>query len=215
MSRYLILDVATAPLSDAADYVSTEDLKAPTNYKDPEKIAQYLAQTKQDRLEKAALDLDLCRISGVGFMRVDTFDTVVQPEVGVTLARDVDEAELLRQLAPMVANSILVGFNSRVFDWRVLQRRAVYLGVKFPKISVDRYRTLCIDLFDKLSDNGAGTAHSLQFYVRRFGWTDLQKPLSGAEESRVFETGAWDELEQALWHDVVGTYRLARALQVW
>jgi len=214
MSSYCILDVATAPLENAADYLLVDDLKPPANYKDPDKIAEYLTKARADKLERAALDPDLCRISGVGLMRVDQLEDLVQPEVEI-LARGMDERDILSSLAPIAANSFLVGFNSRVFDWRVLQRRAMYLGVSFPRISVDRYRTSYVDLFDVLSDKGAGTAHSLQFYVRRFGWTDLKKPLSGTEESRVFETGDWDGLEQSLWHDTVATYRLAKALKVW
>jgi DNA polymerase elongation subunit (family B) len=108
----------------------------------------------------------------------------------------------------MGVSTVLVGFNSRAFDWRVLMRRALYLSVKFPRINVDRYRSTHVDLFDVLSDKGTGTAHSLQFYVKRFGWTDLTKPLEGAAEAQVYQSGDWDNLALSLRHDVLAAYRL-------
>jgi hypothetical protein len=50
--------------------------------------------------------------------------------------------------------------------------------------------------------------------VRRLGWTDLLKPLTGAEEAQVPQTGRWDELRASLAHDVDATVRLARWLGV-
>jgi len=46
--------------------------------------------------------------------------------------------------------------------------------------------------------------------VRRLGWSDLIKPLDGAEEARVFETGDWDKLMGAVAHDLRATARLAK-----
>lgn len=208
MSNYLVLDIATAPLEDAGDYL-TDPIEAPKNYVDQVKIDAYIASARQAKLDKAALDPDLCRISGVAWAwvpEVPAGDPVVQ----VRLARhELSEPEILRELREIMGvSTVLVGFNSRAFDWRVLMRRALYLSVKFPRINVDRYRSTHVDLFDVLSDKGTGTAHSLQFYVKRFGWTDLSKPLGGEAEARVYETGDWDGLALSLSHDVLGSYRL-------
>src|SRR4030095_14063934 len=58
-------------------------------------------------------------------------------------------------------------------------------------------------------------AHSLQFYVRRLGWSDLQKPLSGVEEANVWKTGKWTELEKSIRHDCLATYRLGLWLNLY
>jgi DNA polymerase elongation subunit (family B) len=207
MSNYLVLDVATAPLEDAGDYL-TDPIEAPANYKDQAKIDAYIANARQAKLDKAALDPDLCRISGVAWAWVPEVPAG-DPMVDVRLANTDDESDMLLELTDEIdLSTVLVGFNSRSFDWRVLMRRALYLGVKFPRINVDRYRSTHVDLFDVLSDKGTGTAHSLQFYVKRFGWTDLSKPLEGAAEAQVFQTGQWAELALSLSHDVLASYRL-------
>ncbi len=207
MSNYLVLDIATAPLEDAGDYL-TDPIEAPSNYKDQAKIDAYIANARQAKLDKAALDPDLCRISGVAWAWVPEVPAG-DPVVHYRLADTESESDMLLELRDEInLSTVLVGFNSRAFDWRVLMRRALYLGVKFPRINVDRYRSTHIDLFDVLSDKGTGTAHSLQFYVKRFSWDDLSKPLEGAAEAQVFQTGQWDELALSLSHDVLASYRL-------
>ena len=207
MSNFLVLDVATAPLEDASDYL-TDPIEAPANYKDQAKIDAYIASARQAKLDKAALDPDLCRISGVAWAWVPDVPAG-DPVVQVRLAQHLSESEILRELREIMGvSTVLVGFNSRAFDWRVLMRRALYLSVKFPRINVDRYRSTHVDLFDVLSDKGTGTAHSLQFYVKRFGWTDLTKPLEGAAEAQVYQSGDWDNLALSLSHDVLASYRL-------
>jgi hypothetical protein len=207
MSNYLVLDVATAPLEDAGDYL-TDPIEAPSNYKDQAKIDAYIASARQAKLDKAALDPDLCRISGVAWAWVPEVPAG-DPMAHVWLANYESESEMLLELTDEIdLSTVLVGFNSRAFDWRVLMRRALYLSVKFPRINVDRYRTTHVDLLDVMTNKGQGISHSLQFYVKRFGWTDLTKPLDGVEEARVFQTGDWDNLALSLRHDVLASYRL-------
>ena len=91
-------------------------------------------------------------------------------------------------------------------------RRCAYLNLDVPAINLDRYRTPHVDLFDKLSYHGAIQAHSLGWYVKRQGWTDLVKPLSGAEEAQVPATGQWYDLRASVQHDVTATMRLANWL---
>jgi hypothetical protein len=65
-----------------------------------------------------------------------------------------------------------------------------------------------------LTDRNPQRRRALTFYVRRLGWTYLEKPMSGAEESRVIETGRWDDLSASVRHDVTATYLLAGWLGV-
>lgn len=208
MSNFLYVDVATAPLANAVEYLDAPEPDG--RLKDPDKIAEDIAKKRQGQLDKAALDPDLARISGIAWM----WATESEPFVRLC-KEDGDEADTLSQLATeAILGTVFVGYNARSFDWRMLMRRALYLDVPFPRINVDKYRGANIDVLDKLTDNGVGTMHSLQFYCRRFGWTDLCKSLTGAEESRVFESGKWDELEQSLRHDVLAMARLAQKLKL-
>src|SRR5574338_1442498 len=85
MMRYTICDLETFPIADAESYVepiSTEPVNAPANYKDPEKIAAYVAKAtveaeekrikqQAERIAKCALDPDLCRIVALGWIESD------------------------------------------------------------------------------------------------------------------------------------------------
>lgn len=65
----LCFDLETAAIDDAADYI--EAGSAPTNYKDPEKIAAYVAEAKAAAVSKCALDPDLCRVVALGYRLPD------------------------------------------------------------------------------------------------------------------------------------------------
>jgi hypothetical protein len=201
--RYLILDIATAPLPDAETYLEGS-VRAPSNYKDEAKIAEYIAEKQAERLQMAATDVDLARVTGVCYRDHQGYEGIGTPR-----AEDA-EKNTLATLAEHLTGSLTVitygGFN---FDLPLLMRRARYLGVDFPKLNLDRYRSPHLDLCELLSDRDFKRRRPLGFYVKRLGWTDLQKTLSGAEEARVPETGRWDDLAASLRHDVTATARLA------
>ena len=203
---HLIIDIATAPLPDVAQYLN-DQISAPANYKDPAKIDAYIAEKRAEQSDRAALDPDLCRISMVGIM------TGYRLAVGPILnpcRSEAEERKVLSELGAMLSGDVvIITFNGLKFDLPILMRRAQYLGVKFPKLNLDRYRSPHIDLFNVLSMNGQLPGHSLQFYKARLGWLDVEKPLQGAEEARVFETDAWEELVVSVSHDLEITKRLA------
>jgi hypothetical protein len=210
--RYLILDVATTAIDGAHDFM--EAPSAPSNYKDPEKIAAYIADEKTKQGERCGLDPDLGRITAIGTWAT-TQDTPI-----VHLCRNEDhERDVLTMLATTWLQQSkreychLVGYNSLKFDWPFLVRRAMYLGVPL-RLELDRFKSPHIDLAERLTHRGLLPMRSLGFYVKRLGWTDLSKPLSGAEEARVPQTGLWAELEASVIHDVTATKRLAEWLGV-
>ena len=204
---YLILDLAAAPLPNATDFITLDDIAAPANYKDPVKIDAYLAAERASRIDKAALDFDLARITAIGMWQDGVTSVVTCP----------DEASERAHLAALTvdwhgdvsARPILLTFNGLRYDLPLLMRRCQYLGVRVPALNLDRYRTPHVDLWDRLSNHGAHSAHALGWYMKRLGHTDLVKPLSGAEESRAAVEGRWDEVAAAVTHDVEATLRLA------
>jgi len=209
MSRYLVVDIATAPIADAGQF--HEPVSAPANYKDPEKIAAYVREKEAEQADRGALDMDLCRISGIGWQRVDGR----QDSPAVWLFKDEEsERHGIELFADAMAGETLVSFNGLRFDWPVLMRRALYLDVPFPAISLDRFKSNHIDLYAKLTNSGTLSGHSLRFYAARLGWLDLEKTLSGAEEAKVFSSGLWAELEASIRHDVTATVRLAKWAKV-
>ena len=211
--NFLVLDLATAPIDGAEGFI--EEPSAPANYRDELKIAEYIKAAKDKALAKAALDPDLGRISAIGMMKPEEAD------LGPVIWLCKDEAEERQALQLLVATVDassqryrgLIGYNSHVFDWPFLIRRAQYLGVSFP-LDIDRYKSAHVDLMDRLTHHGKLTARSLGFYVRRLGWTDLHKTLSGAEEALAPSRGQWDELTESVEHDVIAACRLAQWMGV-
>lgn len=210
LNRYLVLDVATAPMPGAVAYM--DEPSAPANYKDAEKIAAYIAEKKAEQVERCGLDLDLCQITAVGLMGPDG-----DPAVMTCQNEDAERealATVARRCRVNTAPLPVITYNGIKFDLPLVMRRARYLGVSFPAFNLDRFRTPHVDLCNVLTNNGALQAKSLGFYVRRLGWTDLTKALSGAEEARVLETGRWDELASSVRHDLIAAYRLAQWLAI-
>lgn len=203
----IVLDIATAPIADAAAYIDGA-IKAPSNYKDEAKIAEYIREKEAERLEKAATDLDLARITAVGL-----YDLADLEASGIwTCVTEADERTVLQRLAAIIRSDYdtsLITYGGLRFDLPMIARRARYLGVSFPPLNVDKYRSPHRDLCDILSDRDPSRMRSLGFYAKRLGWTDVTKPLSGAEEARVPETGRWDDLIAAVAHDLTQTARLA------
>jgi len=205
MRHFLIIDIATTAIPDVDGFL--EEPSAPANYKDPEKIAAYVAEKKRDMADRCALDPDLGRITAVG--ACSPASAWVQ-----TCPTEDAERETLITVAREIRGRDLITFNGFRFDLHCLQRRARYLGVPFPKLDTDRYRSSNVDLCEILTSRGQLPSHSLGFYVKRLGWTDLAKPLTGAEEARVPETGRWDDLAASVRHDIEATQRLASWLGV-
>ena len=205
--RSLVIDISTAPLENA-DYYLEDVVRAPSTYKDPEKIAAYIAEKTAERLQMAATDVDLARLTGIG-----TCDDVLL-QTDLCTDEDAERAALARLASLITPTTRIVTFGGFNFDLPLLQRRARYLDVRFPHISTDRFKSPHRDLCEELSDRNPQRRRSLQFYAKRLGMTDIHKTLSGAEEGRIFEHQRWDDLRVSLEHDVTATYRLARWMGV-
>jgi DNA polymerase elongation subunit (family B) len=206
--RHIVIDLATSALPDAERFLEGT-VKAPSNYKDPVKIADFIKEAQAERLASAALDMDLARITALGFL-------LGENGIDVRVCRDeADEHLLIQDVAALLTPMpTIITFGGHNFDLPLVMRRARYLGVKFPALNLDRFKSPHIDLCELLSDRNPQRRRSLGFYAKRMGWTDLAKILSGAEEAQVPQTGRWDDLEVSIRHDVTATYRLAQWMGV-
>lgn len=201
--RHIVIDLASSALPDAEAYLEGT-VRAPGNYKDADKISAYIAEKQAERLSEAALDVDLARITALGF-------ALDAKAIDVRVCRqESDERLLIADLADLVSNATIITFGGFNFDLPLVMRRAQYLGMKFPKLNLDRYKSPHIDLCELLSDRNPQRRRSLGFYAKRMGWTDLTKILSGAEEAQVPTSNRWDDLEASIRHDITATYRLAK-----
>lgn len=201
-TNWLALDLATAPLLQAPDFL--EPPTAPGNYKDPDKIAAYIADATANQLSKCALDVHLARITAAAYQ---------QPGKRITvrlLKTARAEKRFLREfVSEIMPGARLLSYNGRGFDWPLLTFRCLYYRLPAPEIPGHRYNLDALDLCDILSSFGVLSLRSLGFFIHRLGLDDA-KPLDGAEEARVFETQRWADLKASVRYDVRNLVKLAR-----
>lgn len=161
----MILDLETIGAPD----VAVEPVSAPANYRDPQKIADYIADAEAAQRTRAALHPWTAQIVCLGYIDVEAHEHALicrtEDEERTALAQF--WAALLEQDGRFVRP--VIGFNHRAFDLPVLLARSLLLGVSAPSLNLDRYRTPHIDLLDKLTFYGTVPARSLTWFARRFG----------------------------------------------
>lgn len=204
-SARVVFDIETAPLPEAAEYL--EPAEAPGNYKDPAKIAAFVAEKNAENLDRCGLDVDLCRVVALGW----------QVEGSETLAATIeqfhgDESLMLRSFWNLAADKHLVGFNCLAFDLPVLMRRSQYLGVLTPYLQIDKYKHPQVtDLMRVLDFNGAIKSRGLSFYAKRFG-IPSDDTLTGADIAQAVTEGRWADIAKHVTADVQKTAALAAKL---
>ena len=205
MERFCVFDIETASLADAVVYL--ESPKPRANLKDPAKIAADLAEKATAMLERSALDPDLCRIVAAGW----NCDGAVESAV---CADATEERRVLERFWRQSQGATLVGFNCLSFDLPVLLRRSLYLDVRAPYFSLNKYRPgSIVDLMQVLAYQGTLTYRSLGFYCTRFGIT-VPDDVMGAEVAALVERGEWTKVHDHVRADVAKTTELARRVGV-
>lgn len=203
MTRFRIIDVETIGHPDAGQWL--DPVKPDARCKKPEAIAASIEEKTAERNERLGLDPDCNRIVCLGYKDTDSGDPIVQ----VCKDEDMEAAALMDFWASYRgADTKLVTFYGLGFDLPVLMRRSLYLGVKYPPLNVDRYRTPHIDICQKLSFNGVMKTHSLKFYCRRFG-IQTNDPFDGAQVAQLVADGRWDDVRDHCIADVGATHQLA------
>lgn len=203
----VIVDIETAPLPNAADFLDFSDISAPANYKDEAKIAAYCESKRQEAINRAALDLDLCRIVAIGW-NIEDID-----EVPVAVCADDEcEQEALRAFWDDLDERTTVGFNQIGFDLPILLRRSLYLDVPAPILNLDKYRSNHVDLQQRLSLNGTKPYRSLNWYAKRFTLDVPADDTAGKDIGQLVAEGQWDAVAAHCRADVLKTKALAKRL---
>lgn len=206
----IVFDLETIPV----DGIPFDPVTAPANYKDPGKIAVYIAEAEAAQREKAALFPWSSRIVALGWC--EETDDVEHVEIANSEAH---EARIIREFLERVVDNRgnvvpLVGFNHLSFDLPTLMARARLLGVRCPKFVIaPAYRSPHPDLMKILTFDGAIPARSLKWYAKRFG-LDVSDAFSGKEVAQLFEDGNWDAIKAHCASDIRLTRQLAERLGV-
>lgn len=130
--HYVYLDIETIPAQDAAarEYLAA-NVRAPSNYKDPGKIAAAKAEAAAKAVDQSVFDGWFGRIACLSYAFDDN-----EPVTRSTGPRLEHEAITIRNLFDaLTGNDIqvtIVGHNVAGFDVPFITRRAVQLGIALP-----------------------------------------------------------------------------------
>ncbi len=195
-----------------ADYL-TDPIEAPSNWKDAEKIARYVAEKRERQVADAGLDLDLCEVVAIAGQYHDASWCLTRA-CGV-----LTEAEMLHAFWDSVReiqreSGVLVGFNCLHFDLPVLLRRSLYLNVETPVLQVDKYRhDGIVDVQHELTFGGRMPWRSLAFYAKRFA-VPHDDSVKGEDIAGLVAAGAWDQVTAHVKSDVWTTAQLAYRIRL-
>lgn len=207
-----IVDLETVAIDGAEALV--EPAQAPSNYKDPQKIADYIKEAQRKQVEQAAIYPYTNRIVALGWCEeTDDVETVS------LINNEATEARALGEFWSRVVDSrtghveSLVTFNGRRFDLPTLMVRSRFLGVRAPALNLDRYRSPHPDLLDVLTFGGTIESRSLGWYAKRFG-LNTDDAFSGKHIGDLYADGNWDAIQAHCESDVRLTRQIAEILGV-
>ena len=171
----LFFDIETEVNPDAVNFIQAPN--APSNYKDADKIAAYIAEKQAETLKTAALDPDYGKIIAIAM----TGDLDLEPIV--IDYHDYSEKQLLEQfwLYYEECRGYSCGYNIIGFDLPYIMRRSFDLGVKAPIIpSLAKYRLEpTTDLMGILYN--FGQAKGLKWVCKRYGIENPFEDLDGSQ----------------------------------
>lgn len=178
MQPILFFDIETAANPDALVFLP--EPTAPANYKDAEKIAQYVSDKKAEQVQQAPLDADLGKVIAIAMQRG------LENAAEVYLAGDPetsDEKALLHCFWSSFAqmDGRACGYNILGFDLPYLLRRSFDLGIDVPLLPrLAKYHIEpIVDLMGILYN--WGNARGLKWVCRRYGIPNELPDLDGSQ----------------------------------
>jgi hypothetical protein len=221
MSTWITFDCETLACEDAEQYIEAGE--APSNYKDPVKIAAYIEEQRKNRLEKAAADIDLARLLCGSFLTADGHvSTHTAVSVRGNYSDAIEAACVNLCLNELASADIVIGFYLD-FDLPLLLRRAQLLGLSDVPTLDTRYKhmtlvqpetgyqTRVLDLANELTWKGTVSLKSLDFYARRFGCPHTT-PFGGSDIAGLYADGRMEDIIAKNVTDVQQTAWLAKRL---
>ena len=187
------------------------NLRRPSNYKDPEKIAAYILEAKAKQVSKLALDPACCRIVAIGTCLDGTVTATVCPDV------DVERKALTQFWETWDAGYVggRIGYNCIAFDLPVLLTRSRILGVPAPKLTLRKYGSPEVrDLMLELSFGGLVDYKSLNFWAKRLKLDVPKDDTTGKDIAALVSSADWNSVAHHVSVDVLKTYALAEYLNL-
>lgn len=177
----LFFDIETKANSQALHFM--QEPSAPSNYKDPVKIAAYIEEKKAEQVDKAALDPDFGSIVAIGYRSVEGIGKSGETKVLVAETLE-QEREIIQEFWKIYDehHGFSGGYNIIGFDFPYLLRRSMDLNVVVPTLpNLSRYNNyMSLDLMQILY--GGSGFKSLKFVVDRYG---IDNPLPDLDGSKV------------------------------
>jgi len=196
----------------AVDGIDIEPVSAPANYTRPEAIADYIAKAEAKQRDKAGLYPYTARVIALGWCYEGDETAQVHIANGDAMEREI-LAEFWGRVWDRRTNAVesLVTFNGRSFDLPVLMVRSRLLGVPYPALNIDRYRSPHPDILKILTFDGALDYRSLTWFARRFG-LNTDDAFSGKEIAELHAVGNWDAIKKHCESDVLLTRQLGERI---
>lgn len=130
----IYFDIETGPDANALEFADVP--QAPANYKDPAKIAEYVAEKRKEQVKSAALSPLTGKVLVIGLL----VDDSREPRYF-----EGNEADLLadfwlyyNETRQRGESQEWVGFNCKSFDWPFLAKRSLKHGIRPPRLFTDR-----------------------------------------------------------------------------
>lgn len=160
----LFFDIET--IADPAQFGLIEEPAAPSNYKDPDKIAVYVAEKKAKLVERAGLDPDTGRVHAIA-MCID------RGPMEVMTSFKVPEVDMLTKFWSWfrTVSGHCAGYNIIRFDLPFLLRRSMALRVKVGiEVDLRKYRVEpTTDLMAILYGGDIDSTKGLKWVAGRYG----------------------------------------------
>ncbi len=201
----IAIDIETFRADNDQDWWNKTTIRAPSNYKDLEKIEAYIEKERAKLSEKSALHWYVSKIISVAIVNVETREELVICHK--------DEKTLLELLVEAInPRDKLIGKNSKSFDFPFIVGRLMANEIKIPQVFKSRYDLLDVDDFFGYGQNSSkGKLDAYAFGLDIDGKSGSggnvaklwEAYLSGDEASRV-------ELEQYNLNDSLIVAEMAR-----
>lgn len=186
-----------------------DPVSAPSNYKDPDKIAAAIKEKREALIERAALNPHLCRIVVFGFETEDVLELRY-------CDTEEQEADALGDFWKLSNDGTcpIVTFNGINYDLLVMMARSFALGISFPDLDLRPWGIHGKHDLYQILTFGGNASGSLDFFSKRY---DIKVPveekvamITGRDVAKLWADGQHDLVGQHCAYDIRRTSALAR-----
>lgn len=203
--KQVAFDIETIPNEDLVELLP--EIEPPKNYKDADKIQEYLTGKRDDQIADMALDPNWGKIVSIAMWDGEKLTVHSQKNCS-------EEVLILESFWDTIQHySSYVTFNGKLFDVPYIKRRSWYCGVRPTKhIETNIYKSSYhVDVRMDLTDCDRRGHGSLGvFYKLKFG-RDIEG--DGGSVWGLYKQGKLDEIEAHNISDVKATWELYKSLE--